>query len=167
MLDGRLLTGFITGTGAEVVLMLCPRLQRVSSYPALSLLRDVSANRRGGPNKSDSNSSTYVNRTKSAQSGGLETNGHREINLGLGVSDAVGRFVREALVYWASVPTRWPRRKFVSDALAEGEELGSNLLHIWQLTARPVPYDRDVRRIFAEGPLCLCSRTRTIHFEFA
>ncbi len=53
--------------------------------------------------ESDSKSEAYEFRTKSAQSGGLETNGRRERILGLSQRPAVQRFVREARGYWASM----------------------------------------------------------------
>src|SRR5438093_13048511 len=56
--------------------------------------------------KSDSKSVTYEFRTKTAQSGGLETNGRRERISALGRCVAVRRFAREARGYWASVRAR-------------------------------------------------------------
>jgi hypothetical protein len=49
---------------------------------------------------------TYGNHTKSAQSGGLETNGRRDRNLSFSRPVAVLRFVREARGYWASMRTQ-------------------------------------------------------------
>jgi hypothetical protein len=40
----------------------------------------------------------------------------------------VRRFAREACNYWASMQFARPRRMFLADGLAEGEELGSNIL---------------------------------------
>jgi hypothetical protein len=50
--------------------------------------------------KSDSKLVAYEFRTKSAQSGGLETNGRRERNSGLKRCVTVRRFAREARGYW-------------------------------------------------------------------
>ena len=78
-----------------------------------------------GGAKSGSISVAYEFRTKSAQSGGSETNGPRERNSGLGGCVAVRRFVREARGYWASMRARSRQRMLVAEGLAvqEGFEL--------------------------------------------
>jgi hypothetical protein len=58
--------------------------------------------------ESDSKSGAYEFRTKSAQSGGLETNGGRERISDLSRHAAVRRFSREACGYWASMRARKP-----------------------------------------------------------
>ena len=78
-------------------------------------------------------------RRESAQSRGSETNGRRERISGLGLLGAVRGFSREARGYWASLRARKPQRKLVAEALAEGEELGSNGL----LICRPVDRSRE------------------------
>ena len=70
----------------------CPRCREISCESAEVCIT-----------KSDSKSVAYEFRTKSAQSGGLETNGRRERISGLGRCVAVRRFVREARGYWASM----------------------------------------------------------------
>jgi hypothetical protein len=72
--------------------------------------------------KSGSKSAAYEFRTKSAQSGGLETKGRRERNSGLSRPIAVRRFVRETRGYWASCALESPQRMFSANGLAEGEE---------------------------------------------
>ena len=62
----------------------------------------------------DSKSVAYEFRTKSAQSGGLETNGPRERISGLGRRFAVWRFTREARGYWRFQRAKIPRRKLVA-----------------------------------------------------
>jgi hypothetical protein len=69
--------------------------------------------------KSDSKSGAYEFRTKSTQSGGLETDGHRERGSGLSRRVAVRRFVPEARSYWASMRAQSQQRKLVSAGLAE------------------------------------------------
>jgi hypothetical protein len=78
--------------------------------------------------KSDSKSVAYEFRTKSAQSGGLETNGRRETDLGLGQRVAMRSFAREAGGYWRFQRAKTERRMLGAEGLAEGEELGSNVL---------------------------------------
>jgi hypothetical protein len=68
-------------------------------------------------------------RPGSAQSGGLERTGRPETNSGPGDRVAVRRLAREALGCWASMRARKRQRMLVAAGLAEGEELGSNLLH--------------------------------------
>ena len=74
-----------------------------SRYPVISL---QSAELTAA--KSDSKSVAYEFRTKSAQSGGLETNGRGETISGLRDRVAVRRFVREAHGYWALCASRKP-----------------------------------------------------------
>ena len=63
----------------------------------------------------------YENRTKSAQSGGLETNGPRERISDLSRRVAVRRFSREARGYWASIRALGSQqRMLVAEGLAEG-----------------------------------------------
>lgn len=78
--------------------------------------------------KRDSKSVAYEIRTKSAESGGSETNGRRERISGLSQHVAVGRFVREARGYWASCAPESPQRVLVAEELAEGEDLPTNSL---------------------------------------
>ena len=72
-------------------------------YPAISV-----QSAEVGVAKSDSKSDAYEFRTKSAQSGGLETNGPRETISGLGRRVAVRRFARESRGYWASMRAQKP-----------------------------------------------------------
>jgi hypothetical protein len=73
----------------------------------------------------------YEFRTKSAQSGGLENNGQREGILGLSKSIAVRRFAHEAPVFVGDFCGLASQRRMLNaDGLAEGEELGSNVLHL-------------------------------------
>ena len=69
--------------------------------------------------KRDSKSGPYENRTKSAQSKGLETNGRRERIFGLTRRAAVRRFAREARCYWASMRRPSHQRMLVEPGLAE------------------------------------------------
>jgi hypothetical protein len=69
-------------------------------------------------------------RTKSAESGGLETNGLGERISGLVGRLAVGRFLRGARGYWLLMGDCDARRMLDSDRLAEGDVLGSNVLHL-------------------------------------
>ena len=78
--------------------------------------------------KSGSKSSAYEFRTKSAQSGGLETNGPRERISGLRRQIAVRRFAREALGYWRFQRGKIQRRTLAAQGLAEGERLETNHL---------------------------------------
>ena len=89
--------------------------------------------------KSGLKSAAHEFRTKSAQSGGLETNGRRDGISCLSRRAAVRRFVREARGNWASMRARRLRRMFAALGLAEGEELETNIL-------RP-----QVRRSFFHG----------------
>lgn len=76
----------------------------------------------------------YENRTKSAQSGGLEKNGRGETNSGLGDRVAVRRFGREARGYRRFQRGKIQRRTLVSAGLAE--EKGFEL---------PVHFRRDMQ----------------------
>ena len=76
--------------------------------------------------KSDSKSVAYEFRTKSAQSGGLETNGPRERISGFGGCLTVRRSLGKARGYWTSLRARKSQRMLDAEGLAEGEELGSN-----------------------------------------
>ena len=71
--------------------------------------------------KSDSISITYEFRTKSAQSGALETNGPRERISVLSRRAAVQSSVRDALGYWGILRAKTRQRKFVKKELAERE----------------------------------------------
>ncbi len=71
--------------------------------------------------KNDSKSAAYEIRTKSAQSGGLETNRSRESISALRQPVAVRRFSCEVPDYWASMPAQSRRRMFVAEGLAERE----------------------------------------------
>jgi hypothetical protein len=42
--------------------------------------------------------------------------------------------MRNRCCYWAYLPARLPRERTAPGMLAEGEELGSNLLHVGQRT---------------------------------
>ena len=64
----------------------------------------------------------YENRTKSAQSGGLETNGRRERILGLSQRPAVQRFVREARGYWASMRAQKSAETVARDRTGGGRD---------------------------------------------
>ena len=100
-------------TAARSTLVLdssCPRCREISCESAEVWLT-----------KSDSKSVAYEFRTKSAQSGGLETNGRGETISVLRDRVAVRRFVREARGYWASWRARSRQRIFVAEGLAEGE----------------------------------------------
>jgi hypothetical protein len=66
--------------------------------------------------KSDSKTAAYEIRTKSGESGGLETKGRRDRVTGLGRPIAVRRFVREARGYWASMRAQ----KAAENVRAEG-----------------------------------------------
>ena len=57
-----------------------------------------------------------------------ETKGPRERTLALDGLNAVRRFVREASNYWAFQRAKIQRRMLDADRLAEGEELGTNIL---------------------------------------
>ena len=76
--------------------------------------------------KTDSKSVAYEFRTKSAQSGGSETDGPRERISGSGGFLAVRRSLDNARGYWASFRARKPQRMLDAEGLAEREELGSN-----------------------------------------
>jgi len=78
--------------------------------------------------KSEVKSIAYENRTKSAESGGLERNGPRERKSGLTPHVAVRRFVPEVPRYWASSHTRTSQRILIAEGLAERKELKSNPL---------------------------------------
>jgi hypothetical protein len=47
---------------------------------------------------------------------------------------------KKRLRYWAELPTRLPGEHSTLGELAEGEELGSNLLHVFQSSVA-VPWD--------------------------
>lgn len=87
------------------------RNQRMRSLPVASATPQYPYKVRRLPDaKSGSTSIAYEFRTKSAQSGGLETNGPRERISGLDGPVAVRRFAREARGYWASLRARrWQR----------------------------------------------------------
>ena len=97
---------------------------RVNSQ-SLPLPRDISAKCGGSAAKSDSKSVAYEFRTKSAQSGGLETNGRRERISGLGRCVAVRRFSREARGYWRFQRAQNPAEN-VGRERTGGEEWDSN-----------------------------------------
>ena len=96
-----------------------------SRYPAI-ILQSAEV----GIAKNDSKSAAYENRTKSAQSGGLETNGPRERISGLTGSTQCGGFRAKARGYWRFQRDKSRRRKLVSEGLAEQEELAANPLRI-------------------------------------
>jgi hypothetical protein len=75
---------------------------RCSRYPA------TSCENGGWLSKNMSHTNRLQFRTKSAQSGGLETNGRRERISDLGRCIAMRRLVGEARVYWASMRARKP-----------------------------------------------------------
>ena len=77
-----------------------------SRYPAIFL-----QSAEVGVSKNDSKSVAYEFRTKSAQSGGLETNGRRERISGLSRRGAVRRFSREARGYWRFYARQNPAEK--------------------------------------------------------
>jgi hypothetical protein len=90
------------------------------AFRLLPLPRDkISESAEVAVSKSDSKSGGYEFRTKSTQSGGLETDGHRERGSGLSRRVAVRRFVPEARSYWASMRAQSQQRKLVSAGLAE------------------------------------------------
>jgi hypothetical protein len=62
----------------------------------------------------------YINRTKSAKSGGLERTRPRERISSSDRLTTVRRFAREARGYWASMRARNLRRMLVAEGLAEG-----------------------------------------------
>ena len=80
--------------------------------------------------KVDSKSVAYEIRTKSGQSGGLETNEPRERIFAPDGLRAVRRFEGEARGYWRFQRAQTRRRKLLAVGLAEGEELSSNSLLI-------------------------------------
>jgi hypothetical protein len=96
-----------------------------SRHPAISL-----QGAEAGATESNSKSAAYENRTKSAKCGGLETNGRRERILSLDRHVAVRRSARNARGYWASIRLKSRQRMLLAQGLAEGEELGSNVLLI-------------------------------------
>ncbi len=106
-----------------------------SRYPAISPQSAEVA-----VEKNDSNPEAYEFRTKSSQSGGLETNG-RISRLGRLV--AVGRFVGEARGYGRFQRDKIQRRMLVAVGLAEGEELETNIL---QVLLRKCPHCREIFR---------------------
>jgi hypothetical protein len=61
----------------------------------------------------DSKSSAYENRTKSTQSGGLETNSARDRISDCGRSAAVRRFLHEARGYWRFQRAKIRQRKLI------------------------------------------------------
>ena len=97
-------------------------ISRNGRYPAISL-----QSAEVGVSKNDLKSVAYEIRTKSAKSGGLETNGPRERISGLRQAPPqCGGFHAKARRYWAFGDAESQRRKLVADRLAEGERLGSN-----------------------------------------
>jgi hypothetical protein len=70
----------------------------------------------------------YENRTKSAHSGGVETKGPRERISDLSRRGVVRRFSSEAMVIGLLFGLGSQQRMLVAEGLAEGEELGSNIL---------------------------------------
>lgn len=97
-----------------------------SRYPEIILQSAQVAFRENG-----SNSDPYENRTKSAKSGGLETNGPRER---IPAADGGQRGAE----VWARIPAviadfsalKTGRRKLAPDGLAEGEILCANSLFV-------------------------------------
>jgi hypothetical protein len=77
--------------------------------------------------KNDSKSAAYEIRTKSAKSGGLETNGRteREFRVTAGVSKCRG-FRAKPVVIGLLRTLESQQRMFCADRLAEGVQLGSN-----------------------------------------
>ena len=80
----------------------------------------------------DSKTRTYANRTKFEKCGGSETVGPKESVSDLSRRGIVRRVVREARGYWRIPRARTRRRMFVVEGMAEGEELGSNILRVEQ-----------------------------------
>ena len=95
-----------------------------SRYPAI-ILQSAEV----GVAKRDSKSAAYENRTKSAQSGGLETNGPRErISGPSGHAQCGGLCAKPLLLALFARQNR--RRMLVAEGLAEGRRLAANPLRI-------------------------------------
>jgi hypothetical protein len=101
----------------------------VSRHPT-----DLAKSAEVGLTKNDSISITYEFRTKCAQSGALENNGQREGFLGLSSLSQCGGLRAEARIYWGFLPLASQRRMLNAGGLAEGEELGSNILQVARRT---------------------------------
>jgi hypothetical protein len=105
-----------------------------------------------GISESDSKSTAYKNRTKSAKCGGLETNAPREKISRPDGCAAVRRFVREARGYWRFENGKIQQRDFAAEELAEREELGSNGLLSWSVQSSTWKGDRDLTSALKRQP---------------
>jgi hypothetical protein len=92
--------------------------------------RDISTKCGGRRCETDSKSFAYENRTKNAKCGGLETNGPRERISSPERHNAVRSFCAMARGYRLFQRGKTRRRMLASEELAEGDELGSNVLHV-------------------------------------
>ena len=105
-----------------------PRATKASWISVAPGLQNTRENAEAGSKKNDPISGAYENRTESAQSGGLETDGPRERISSPGRWSQCGGFHAKPVVIGLLCALNTPQRMLVAGGLAEGEELGSNVL---------------------------------------